>query len=210
MASSPAQLPSLLSIADIARHFGLPESTTRYYCKRFSAHIPSTGEGRRRRYRPETLEVIALILDEMHKSRTAAEVEELLSATFPCTAEGSIAPQNPRGGNEEKPSPAPPPPPSDARDRRHASLPETSPAVLRLLERQTIALEEMLQLFRLLADRLPLPASPAASAAAEQVALQEEVRTLRTLLEACEKNQQADMEQIRRWIGKALRDRRQP
>ena len=58
--ASPTE--GLLSIADISRHFSLPESTTRYYCKRFAAFIPSVGEGRRRRYRPETLEVIAAIL----------------------------------------------------------------------------------------------------------------------------------------------------
>ena len=72
----------LLSIADISRHFSLPESTTRYYCKRFSGFIPSVGEGRRRRYRPETLDVIAVILDQMQKSRTAAAVEDALHARF--------------------------------------------------------------------------------------------------------------------------------
>ena len=58
---------SLLSIADISRHFSLPESTTRYYCKRFAAYIPSVGEGRRRRYRHETLTVIAAILEQMQE-----------------------------------------------------------------------------------------------------------------------------------------------
>ena len=62
---------SLLSIADISRHFSLPESTTRYYCKRFAAYIPSVGEGRRRRYRHETLTVIAAILEQMQKSLPA-------------------------------------------------------------------------------------------------------------------------------------------
>ena len=79
--ASPTE--GLLSIADISRHFSLPESTTRYYCKRFAAFIPSVGEGRRRRYRPETLEVIAAILEQMRKSRTAASVENALLARFP-------------------------------------------------------------------------------------------------------------------------------
>ena len=55
MRKSP-KTEALLSIADISRHFSLPESTTRYYCKRFAAYIPSVGEGRRRRYRSETLD----------------------------------------------------------------------------------------------------------------------------------------------------------
>ena len=87
MSMSTQQENSLLSIADIARHFDLPESTARYYCKRFAEHIPSVGEGRRRRYRPETLEVIALVLEEMQKSRTAASVEELLAVQFPRNVE---------------------------------------------------------------------------------------------------------------------------
>ena len=82
--ASPTE--GLLSIADISRHFSLPESTTRYYCKRFAAFIPSVGEGRRRRYRPETLEVIAAILEQMRKSRTAASVENALLARFPRNA----------------------------------------------------------------------------------------------------------------------------
>lgn len=210
MSSSPAQQPVLLSIADIARHFDLPESTTRYYCKRFAAHIPSTGEGRRRRYRSETLEVIAVILDEMRKSRTAAEVEERLSASFPRNAELSVAPEAPFPASDALPTtPLPASRPCDD-TRRGAPLSDASPAVLQLLERQTCALEGMLQVFRLLAERLPLPGSQAAPPAGDQDALQKEVRTLRTLLEACEKNQQADMEQIRRWIGKTLRDRQQP
>jgi len=41
MARKAAVAESLLSIADISRHFSLPESTTRYYCKRFSQFIPA-------------------------------------------------------------------------------------------------------------------------------------------------------------------------
>lgn len=83
MARKASMNEALLSIADISRHFSLPESTTRYYCKRFAAFIPSVGEGRRRRYRQETLDVIAAILEQMQKSRTAAAVEDVLQARFP-------------------------------------------------------------------------------------------------------------------------------
>ena len=83
MARKAAITESLLSIADISRHFSLPESTTRYYCKRFAHFIPSVGDGRRRRYRRETLDVIAAVLEQMQKSRTAAAVEDALNARFP-------------------------------------------------------------------------------------------------------------------------------
>ena len=76
----------LFSIADIARHFSLPESTCRYYCKRFAEYIPSVGEGRRRRYRKTTIDVISAILEEMKKSRTANAVEDALAIRFPRNA----------------------------------------------------------------------------------------------------------------------------
>ena len=101
MARKPTSAEGLLSIADISRHFSLPESTTRYYCKRFAAFIPSVGEGRRRRYRPETLDVILTILEEMQKSRTASAVEDTLLALFPRNALAVSGPALP------SPAPAP-------------------------------------------------------------------------------------------------------
>ena len=71
----------LLSIADISRHFSLPESTTRYYCKRFSLYIPSVGDGRRKRYRRETLDVISTILKQ-DRARSTADAEKLLTMCF--------------------------------------------------------------------------------------------------------------------------------
>lgn len=209
MTTSVQQDPTLLSIADIARHFDLPESTARYYCKRFAEHIPSVGEGRRRRYRPETLDVISLVLEEMQKSRTAASVEELLAAQFPRNVDtrplSVLAPAAP-----DERSLCAVPPAAIAGSLSQESLPPAdSPAVLQLLERQTTALEGMLQVMRLLVERMPLPAGGAdarpADAAPEII---KEVRTLRTLLEACEKNHQSDLEQIRRWVGKLIQ--RQP
>lgn len=211
MTTSAQQESSLLSIADIARHFDLPESTARYYCKRFAEHIPSVGEGRRRRYRPETLDFIALVLEEMQKSRTAASVEELLATQFPRNVEihpvKVLLPSAP----EEKPLRA------VATATLAGSIPEdplphcdsSSPAVLLLLERQTTALEGMLHVLRLLVERMPLP--DGSTAKKDPSALPElvrEVQTLRTLLEACEKNHQSDLEQIRKWVGKLIQ--RQP
>lgn len=209
MTTTAQQESSLLSIADIARHFDLPESTARYYCKRFAEHIPSVGEGRRRRYRPETLDVIALVLEEMQKSRTAASVEELLAAQFPRNAEirplSVLLPSAPEEQSLRAAAPA-----AIAGSIAPAPLPHgDSPAVLQLLERQTTALEGMLQVLRLLVERMPLPAEGTggrqANAAPEII---KEVRTLRTLLEACEKNHQSDLEQIRKWVGKLIQ--RQP
>lgn len=177
---------SLLSIADISRHFSLPESTTRYYCKRFAAYIPSVGEGRRRRYRHETLTVIAAILEQMQKSRTAATVEEALQTRFPRNAL-VVAPAQPPDQNTA------------------VAVTAFPDAALQLLERQTTAVEAIAAVLRLLVERLP--ASPPSTPSASVDALQRELAHLRILLESSEKTQQADLEQLRQWMGRALRNR---
>lgn len=180
---------SLLSIADISRHFSLPESTTRYYCKRFSAFIPSVGEGRRRRYRRETLEVIAAILEEMQKSRTAAAVETALEMRFPRNALAL--------GNE------------------HACRPVTaaggesllSASALHLLERQTHALELIAELMRLFLERMPPQGDTASDLGRRQERLRTDLETLRLLLQTSEKTQQEDLEQLRTWMQRLVRQR---
>ena len=208
MTTSTQQESSLLSIADIARHFDLPESTARYYCKRFAEHIPSVGEGRRRRYRPETLEVIALVLEEMQKSRTAASVEELLATQFPRNVEiRSLSMSLPPAHEKKDIQVVSASPVASMTPQETFPLPE-SPVVLQLLERQTTALEGMLQILRLLVERMPLPEGGSTEQTEKTPELWKEVQTLRTLLEACEKNHQSDLEQIRKWVGKLIQ--RQP
>ena len=185
-----AKLPddSLLSIADISRHFSLPESTTRYYCKRFAAFIPSVGEGRRRRYRKETLEVVAAILEEMQKSRTAAAVETALDARFPrnalaLTDQQECAPVMASG---------------------QSLLPV---GALHLLERQTHALELIAELMRLFLERGPFTTAGASALGQEQERLRTDLDTLRRLLQNAEKTQEEDLEQLRTWMQRLVRQR---
>lgn len=185
--ASPTE--GLLSIADISRHFSLPESTTRYYCKRFAAFIPSVGEGRRRRYRPETLEVIAAILEQMRKSRTAASVENALLARFPRNALAV-----------SKPEPC-------QTQAEHPVAELLPAAALRLLERQTLALEGIAQLIHLVIERLPQPGMMLPETAQENQQLRKDVENLRVLLHASEKTQQADLDQLREWMTKVIRSR---
>lgn len=187
MARKAVVAESLLSIADISRHFSLPESTTRYYCKRFAHFIPSVGEGRRRRYRRETLDVIAAVLEQMQKSRTAAAVEDALNARFPrnAVAVADAAPptavaQIP-AGNEFLPS-----------------------AALQILERQTNAIEGIAHLLHLVVQRLP---SSGGGDSGEVGQLRQEVANLRTLLDSSEKTQQADLDQLRTWMTRVIRNR---
>lgn len=185
MSRKALQSESLLSIADISRRFTLPESTTRYYCKRFATFIPSVGEGRRRRYRPETLEVIAAILDQMQRSRTAVAVEEVLQSRFPSNV----------------------PAVADTTALTESSQPSRSDffsaAALQLMERQTQALEGISHVLRLCVERLP----QAQAEPEESMQLRKDVEALRILLDSSEKTQQADLDQLRRWMGRVIQTR---
>ncbi|HEY8414402.1 MAG TPA: MerR family transcriptional regulator [Thermaerobacter sp.] len=79
----------LLTIADIARQLGLPESTLRYYRDRFAEFIPSVGEGRTRRYPQEAIEVFKAIADAMRSGAPKDEVEAALRARFALTVESN-------------------------------------------------------------------------------------------------------------------------
>ena len=188
MSSGPRTDDSLLSIADISRHFSLPESTTRYYCKRFAAFIPSVGEGRRRRYRKETLEVIAAILEEMQKSRTAAAVETALEARFPRNA---LALSNER----------------DCPSVVTSGQSLLSAGAMHLLERQTHALEVIAELMRVFLERMPAQADAASELGQQQARLRTDLETLRLLLQNSEKTQQEDLEQLRTWMQRLVRQR---
>ena len=188
MDHTPKPADELLSIADIARHFALPESTTRYYCKRFASFIPSVGEGRRRRYRPETVEIISTILEEMKKSRTASTVEEALASRYPrnvlaLTTDSDMAQENTK------------------------MLPGLPVAALQLMERQTRALEGIAELVRVLVDKL----SPGENAPSDDHrTLRKDLEDLRILLHASEKTQQADLDQLRSWMARVIQRRDTP
>jgi DNA-binding transcriptional MerR regulator len=61
----------------------IPESTTRLYLRRYQAFIPYTGEGRRRRYRPETLDVLKFVVELSQAGVTPDAIHERLADRFP-------------------------------------------------------------------------------------------------------------------------------
>jgi len=71
--------PKLLTVAEIAKELQIPESTVRYYRDRFLDYIPYVGEGRAKRYRLETLDVLRFIAEGFNRKLTATEIEEGLS-----------------------------------------------------------------------------------------------------------------------------------
>jgi len=185
----------LLTIADIARHFSLPESTARYYCKRFAAYMPVCGEGRRKRYRKSALDVIRAVLEAMRDTRTAAGVEAMLAENFPCNALSLMTPTECPSLPEE-------------------ALPVPSQGVpLQLIEQQSRALEGIASALALLVrrqDDLESLAEQARAAQEEHKTLRAEFARLRMLVDSTEKLHQQDMDQIRTWIGRLVRAQTKP
>ncbi|MCR4666287.1 MAG: MerR family transcriptional regulator [Desulfovibrio sp.] len=180
----------LYSIADIARYFSLPESTCRYYCKRFSPYIPTVGEGRRRRYRKTTLDVIQAILEEMKKSRTANAVEDALAIRFPRNA---LMVQQHTLVTEQK---------TNLPSEDKSMIP---PVMLTFMERQTVALEGIATMLNLLMSHLTSHTALPEVQNSSIDDLKKEVSRLAILLDASEKNQQADLEQLRTWMARFLK-----
>ncbi len=95
----------LLTGAEIAKRLDLPESTVRYYRDRFAEYVPTTGEGRNRRYRAEALEVFAVIAESIRSGTPADIVEEELRDRF--RREITAGPQLDRNNNTAAMVPAP-------------------------------------------------------------------------------------------------------
>jgi len=76
----------LLSVAEIARRLGVPESTVHYWKNRFAQHLPSSGSGRQKRFRPEAVEVFRVIAEMFSLGHSAQDVMETLGKRFPLTA----------------------------------------------------------------------------------------------------------------------------
>src|SRR5690606_24289912 len=87
-----------------AKRLGLPESTVRYYRDRFPEYVPSVGDGRRRRYRPEAVDVLRFIADGLRNERTATEIAEALGRMFPKTLDVHDEPQQPTAAAQQQPT----------------------------------------------------------------------------------------------------------
>ncbi|MBA7564373.1 MerR family transcriptional regulator [Candidatus Atribacteria bacterium 1244-E10-H5-B2] len=72
----------LYTISKIAKILKIPESTARYYRDRYPEFILSTGAGRKKRYKKETLKVLRIICEMANNSKTAEEIKERLSQEF--------------------------------------------------------------------------------------------------------------------------------
>lgn len=186
---SSAGTDSLLSIADIARHFSLPESTARFYCKKFARFMPSLGDGRRRRYSPRALDIMETILEHMRLSRTSSAVEMALDSCFSNMADAPAALETS--------------PPSD-----QSVMSEDG--TNRLLEQQTHLMRDIAATLRMLAlreEELRMLSDTARKASEENARLREEMWNLRRRLETTEKTQQDDLERLRACVTRLIAQR---
>ena len=176
---------SLLTIAELAKRYGLPESTARFYCKRFRDYLPHVGAGKRRRYRAEAVEVFDFILAEMQSRKNASAVEASLAAKFPRYTEYSEVSEH----TETTPlAPVGLDPHAMASLLRvqGKALQDIASALGRFTDRD----EELTSLRQDLADK---------DAAISQLRL--EMENLRRLQDEAERIHQQDLEQLRKWLA---------
>ncbi len=195
----------LLTMADLAARFSLPESTVRYYCRRFDSFLPQEGQGRRR-YKPEAVEVLAAIKEAMGRTKHARSVEMELGLQFASRAEagegdssGALVPLLHDGG----PGPA---------------LREFSLGFLQAVAAQTRALERIADVLSLAVQpavqatgaqesgaarqAVPEGAEASSSLSAEIESLRKDIKTLRGLMSSAEEIHQQDLEQLRKWLNR--------
>lgn len=93
----------LLSVAEISRQLDVPESTVHYWKNRFAQYLPSVGQNRQKRFKPEAVEVFSVIARMLKEGHTTKDVMDHLSTTC------AITPQSAEYGGSEAPlaSPAP-------------------------------------------------------------------------------------------------------
>ncbi len=180
---------TLLSLADISRHFNLPESTTRYYCKRFAAYLPIHGEGRRRRYGAESINIISTVLEYMKAGKNASAVEKELDTMYARAADvcvPAIKAQNDiqSGYNYEN---------------------VDSNLAMRLLEQQSNAMQSIAESLSVLANQqqyIQDLTAAAKDATEENIQLRNEVIRLKTVIRSAEAVHQDDLDQVRTWMNR--------
>ncbi len=188
----------MMTIAEFAKRYDLPESTARFYCKRFRDFLPHSGQGKRRRYLDESIPVFEAILEGMGNSKNAAAVEEFLARRFQ------------RRGVTQPPKTTP-----AASFQTPLESPQAAdPASLQmgaLVQSQTEALKQMTTMLQELVQKgfSTSETSPEETRLADRLEaleskvdeLSKEVRGLRALQDEAERIHQQDLEQLRKWLS---------
>ena len=72
----------LMTIKEIAQVLNIPESTARYYRDKWPEYIPTSGQGRNKRYEPAAVDILRLIAEGLRNGRSATEIENELSLKY--------------------------------------------------------------------------------------------------------------------------------
>lgn len=179
-----------LSMTELARRLDLPESTMRYYCKRFAKFLPYKGEGRRRRYAPECEKTLVFIANAMHRNKNATAVELMLqSGQF---GHGLAAP-----AMQAELVPA---------QGAQASMSADSGQVLiGIMQRQAEALGKISETLGAFVNQLEkggVPAAAGEAAADSSADLRQQIAEIKQQMFTAEKMHQEDLEQLRKWLGR--------
>ncbi len=73
---------NLLTIREIARRLDLPESNIRYYRDKFEKYLPSVGSGRKKRFKPEAMDIFEAIVQGLNQNLSSSEIEDGLARQF--------------------------------------------------------------------------------------------------------------------------------
>ncbi len=188
----------LFTLTEIAKHFSLPESTARYYAKRFSQFLPYHGEGRRKRYEKQCFDIFSIIIQEMRSGKNAHAVENILMKNYDLPTE-IIVPAISTSTHIQK---------TDHAKPSHNNYPEEhlgSNYALKLFEQQTEAMQSIANSLSVLANQqeeMRRLATEAKNATEENVRLRDEVSTLKDLLHTAELIHQDDLKQLHSWMGR--------
>jgi len=80
-----------LTLKEIAKRLGVPESNLRYYRNRIGDFLPSAGKGRRRRYFPEAEEIFRKTIEYVNGGVTLDRVYAIFAENKPLSLSEDIA-----------------------------------------------------------------------------------------------------------------------
>jgi len=80
-------------MADIAVLLKTPESTVRSHCHRFKEFIPSTGEGREKRYLNDAITVLRTVAECYGNNMTTRQIKDHLAREYPMTIDADTEQQ---------------------------------------------------------------------------------------------------------------------